>query len=279
MWSGDFVGAEILHSEATEISVALGADAAGWEALKVELFAWQGRDEDTRFVAGLLSGELRLGSSAGIAVNLAHMAMTILEIAEGHYDDALRYGLLIMSSDACPHGSQVLPDVVEAAVRNGGWTHADEAIERLRVRTEASGTPWALGVLARSQALVTGDDPEPLYRRALDLLGSTYVKTDLARAHLLYGEWLRRERRRTDARGQLRLAHQLFDRMGATAFAERARVELAATGGRPRPSAGNRFQLTPQEHQIATLAGGGSTNVNQSLPRSAISSGILPLNR
>jgi DNA-binding CsgD family transcriptional regulator len=261
MWGGSFADAEVAHSEATEISVALGADRATWEALKVELFAWQGRDEETRFIAELLMGELSHVAGGGVAVNLARIALTLLNIAQGRYQDALVLGLSIMEDDPCPHGSQVLPEIVEAAMRTGAEESAHTAFSRLRDRATASGTAWALGLLARSRALVTKEDPDPSYRRAVDLLGTTYVTTDLARTRLLYGEWLRREKRLTEARTQLSTAYDLFDTMGATAFAERARAELAATGGRAR----NRQsvaaeELTAQERHVATLAASGATN-------------------
>ncbi len=261
MWAGNFVDAEVAHSEATEISVALGAERAVWEALKVELFAWQGRDEEARFIAELLLGELSLSAGGGVAVNLARIALILLDLAQGRYQDALGHGLAIMADDPCPHGSQVLPEVVEAAVRSGDDGAAGAALARLRDRATASGTPWALGLLARSRALAGDGDPEAGYRRALELLGTTYVTTDVARTHLLYGEWLRRQKRLGEARDQLRAAHHLFDTMGAAAFAERARVELAATGGRTRKrDPGAAQELTPQERQIATLAAGGATN-------------------
>ncbi len=261
MWTGNFVDAEVAHSEATEISVALGADRAIWEALKVELFAWQGRDEETRFIAELLLGELSQVAGGGVAVNLARIALTILNLAQGRYQDALVHGLSIMEDDPCPHGSQVLPEVVEAAIRTGAEESAQTALGRLGDRATASGTPWALGLFARSQALVAEEDPDPSYRRALELLGTTHVTIDLARTHLLYGEWLRREKRLAEARNHLSTAYNFFDTMGAAAFAGRARTELAATGGR----AGSRHsgaaqELTPQERHIATLAARGATN-------------------
>jgi DNA-binding CsgD family transcriptional regulator len=261
MWAGRFVDAEVAHTEATEISVALGADRAVWEALKVELFAWQGRDEETRFIAELLMGKLSLVAGGGVAVNLARIALTILNIAQGRYQDALDHGLAIMQDDPCPHGSQVLPEVVEAAARTGAEQSARTALGRLRDRATASGTPWALGLLARCEALLAQGDPDERYRRAIDHLAATQVATDLARTHLLYGEWLRRKKRLTEARSQLNKAHRLFDTMGATAFAERTRAELAATGGRSRKHRpGAAAELTPQERQIATLAAGGATN-------------------
>jgi tetratricopeptide (TPR) repeat protein len=252
MWAGNFADSEVAHTEATEISVALGADRASWEALKIELFAWQGRDADTRFIADLLLGKLSQAAGGGVAVNLARVALAVLENAEGHYGEALGHGLAVMADDPCPHGSQVLPEVVEAAVRSGDSESAQTALNRLRDRATATGTPWALGLLVRSEAVVAADDPDPSYRRAIELLSETYVATDLARAHLLYGEWLRRVKRLEEARYQLRTAYQLFDNMGAAAFAERSRAELAATGGRARKhQPGAAQELTPQERQIA----------------------------
>ena len=129
--------------------------------------------------------------------------------------------------------------------------------------TSASGTDWALGVEARSRALLSdGAEAERLYREAIERLGRTRMRTELARAYLLYGEWLRRERRRIDARTQLRIAHEMFDAMGMEAFAERARRELLATGetARTRTAGTTGPQLTPQEAQVARLARDGLTN-------------------
>ena len=128
--------------------------------------------------------------------------------------------------------------------------------------TRASGTPWALGVEARSRALLSrGEAAETLYREAIDRLQPTRLRVDRARAHLLYGEWLRRERRRLDARRELRVAHELFSDFGMEAFAERARVELQATGEHARKrTVGTLDQLTPQEAQIARLVAKGNTN-------------------
>jgi len=126
----------------------------------------------------------------------------------------------------------------------------------------ASGTPWALGLLARARALLADDvDAERLYAEALTLLARAGAAVDLARAHLVYGEWLRRQRRRRDARGQLRTAHEMFESMGAGAFAERARKELLATGEHARQRAvDSRGELTPQEDRIARLVATGAAN-------------------
>jgi DNA-binding CsgD family transcriptional regulator len=153
-------------------------------------------------------------------------------------------------------------ELIEAAGRSAQADLAADALARLSAITAASGTDWALGAEARSRALLTeGKAAEPLYREAVERLARTRVRVDLARAHLLYGEWLRRERRRLDAREQLRTAHNLFTQFGMEAFAERARVELEATGEHARKrTAETRDDLTPQEAQISRLAADGATN-------------------
>ena len=153
-------------------------------------------------------------------------------------------------------------EFVEAAVRSGKLEAAKETLGWITAMTSASGTDWALGIEARSRALVSDDrTAEPLYREAIDRLARTRVRTDLARAVLLYGEWLRRRRRRHDAREQLHTAHDLFTEIGAEAFAERARRELLATGETARKrTPATTTQLTARESQIARLAGDGFSN-------------------
>jgi DNA-binding CsgD family transcriptional regulator len=261
MWAGRFVVAEALHSEATEIALALGEDAAIWETLKVELFAWQGDDVKTRSAVAAITGAVA-DFGAGTAVNLALVASTILDIARGRYEEALTSAWPVYENDSPPQGSQVLPEIVEAAVRSGNRPVADAALERLTERARATATPWALGLLARSEALVAADAvADPLYQTAIVHLDRTGVETDLARAHLVYGEWLRRQKRRSDARVELNVAYEMFATMGAAAFAERARVELAATGAYARRrSVDTSNELTPQESQVARLAAEGATN-------------------
>ena len=148
-------------------------------------------------------------------------------------------------------------------MRSGRNDVAADALRRLAERTTPSGTDWALGVEARSRALLSeGDTAERLYLESIERLGRTRMRVDLARAHLLYGEWLRRERRRTDARAQLRIAHDMLESMGMEAFAERARRELQATGetARKRTIASGDAQLTAQEAQIARMARDGLSN-------------------
>ena len=261
MWAGEFEAAERALSEANEISVALGGDAGVFEILKIELYGWQGRDDEARALAAPTTFQALEAFGAGIAVNLARIGMSVLCLGQSRYDEALVHAVRLMEDDPSPQGTQSLPEVVEAATRSGEATVAEAALERLTERALATGTPWALGVLARSRALLATDaDAEELYLEAIAQLQQTYVVTDLARAHLLYGEWLRREKRRTDARGHLHTAHDLFATMGAAAFAERARIELAATGARARRSVETRWELTPQERQIALVAADGATN-------------------
>jgi DNA-binding CsgD family transcriptional regulator len=155
-----------------------------------------------------------------------------------------------------------LVELIEAASRTDRSEPAAAALEILAASTGASGTPWALGVEARSRALLAhGAQAETLYREAIDRLEPTRLRVDVARAHLLYGEWLRRERRRLDARDELRVAYEFFADRGMAAFAERARIELRATGEHARARTVDTVdQLTPQEGQVSRLAAEGHTN-------------------
>jgi DNA-binding CsgD family transcriptional regulator len=153
-------------------------------------------------------------------------------------------------------------ELIEAATRTGMPGRAADALDRLSEASRASGTDWALGVDAQSRALLAeGESAEELYREAIDRLGRTRIRVALARAHLLYGEWLRRERRRTDAREQLRTAYEMFVAMGAEGFAERAERELLATGATARKrTVETSSELTAQETQVARLARDGLSN-------------------
>jgi RNA polymerase sigma factor (sigma-70 family) len=153
-------------------------------------------------------------------------------------------------------------ELIEAASRTGRPERAAQAVESLSESTRGSDTPWAHGVEARSRALeADGGTAESLYRDAIEWLEPTPIRVDLARTHLLYGEWLRREGRRVDARAELRTAHELFSDFGMEGFAERARVELEATGEHVRTRAPRAVdQLTAQEAQVVRLAAEGYTN-------------------
>jgi DNA-binding CsgD family transcriptional regulator len=156
---------------------------------------------------------------------------------------------------------RALPELIEAAVRTGDRDIAATGLQRLSERAHASGTPWALGLLARCKAQLAEDDAETLYQEAIERLGGRLLAPELARARLLYGEWLRRRHRRVDARDQLRVALETFERVGGEAFAERARTEHLATGARVRKRTDvAQAELTHQESRVAALAAEGATN-------------------
>jgi DNA-binding CsgD family transcriptional regulator len=198
----------------------------------------------------------------GIAITTAEFLSGGLYNGLGRYETAL--AAVLPAERFYTEGTAIwaLTELIEAAVRCGQPERARRAFERVQETTRAAGTDWALGIEARSRALLSeGDDAEQLYREAITRLRRTSIRVQLARTHLLYGEWLRRERRRIDAREELRTAHELFRDFGVEAFAERARVELEATGLRARKRTADTLdQLTPQETQIARLAAEGHTN-------------------
>jgi DNA-binding CsgD family transcriptional regulator len=191
----------------------------------------------------------------GLAAAIANWNAAILYNGLGHYDEAFAG-----TSKAKEHSNVFsamlgLPELIEAAVRTGHTEVAVGGLAELAATTQASGTDYGLGIEARSRALVSeGAVAEGYYREAVERLGHTRLRPEAARAHLLYGEWLRRQRRRRDARGQLGIAFEMFDSMGMKAFAARALAELRATGEQTRPR-GPGFSplLTPQEERIARL--------------------------
>ncbi len=198
----------------------------------------------------------------GVVLTFGEHARALLYNASGQHEAALAPAKSASYRDELMVSVWALPELVEAARRCGRTDVATAAMERLAERTRAAGTDLALGIEARARALVSEDDAaEALYREAIDRLGRSRFAFDLARSHLLYGEWLRREHRRSDAREPLRAASDLFARMGAAAFADRARRELLATGETVRARAPDtRDQLTAQETQIAQLAREGLSN-------------------
>jgi DNA-binding CsgD family transcriptional regulator len=180
----------------------------------------------------------------------------------GRYEEARHLaGRITLNAPVLGCGLWALPELVEAAVRTSDTPAAGSALARLARTAQASGTDWGLGVAARCRALVSqGATAEEHYQESLDRLTGSRVVVALARSQLLYGEWLRRENRRIEARVQLRTAWELFDGLGAAVFAGRARRELAATGERTRGRSGAGDHLTPQELQIAQLAAAGCSN-------------------
>jgi ATP/maltotriose-dependent transcriptional regulator MalT len=226
------------------------------------LAAWRGHAREAApLIEAGIGDAVKRGEGIGVAV--AHRAEAVLHNGLGRYEDAFN-----AARQACAHpndlvtGNLGLVELVESAVRSGRHDAARDALDRLTRITDAAATDWALGIQARSRALLDQDDAtEGLYREAIERLGRTRIAAELARAHLLYGEWLRREGRRVDAREQLREAHTLFTRFGANAFAERVVRELRATGETVvRHGADAATALTAQESQIAQLARDGLTN-------------------
>jgi DNA-binding CsgD family transcriptional regulator len=192
----------------------------------------------------------------------AHQAAAVLYNGLARYEEAASSARIAADSFDPWYSMWALPELVEAATRTGDAELARDALERLAETTQPAGTDFAFGIEARSRALVSDSaTADPLYREAIDRLRRTPLRPELARTQLLYGEWLRRQGRRIDAREQLRTAHDLFAGIGMEAFAERARRELLATGEKARKrSAETPPQLTPQETQIARLARDGLSN-------------------
>jgi len=192
----------------------------------------------------------------------AGYAAAVLYNGLGRYKDALAGARRGCEFEDLSFFGWSLAELVEAGARGGAAGEASAALERLGERTRAAGSQWALGIQARSSALLSdGAAADALYREAIERLRRSRVAVHLARAHLVYGEWLRREQRRAEAREQLRTAHDMFGRFGAAAFAERARRELQAAGEMVRKrTISVREALTVQEAQVARLAAEGHTN-------------------
>jgi DNA-binding CsgD family transcriptional regulator/tetratricopeptide (TPR) repeat protein len=260
--TGQFSVARASMAEAIEIGTAIGStNEAYHQSLLAFLLAWQGDDQATRSSATEL---IRMGNAtgAGALFSHGHRALAVLELGAGHYVAALAEADQIIRDESTGWRFQLLVLVVEAGVRSSNRMAAESALAEIEVRATATSTPWALGLLARSRALLADDaTAEVLYAESIQQLQQTLVSTDLALAHLSYGEWLRRQHRGMDARTHLRIAHDMLATMGAAGFAERARVELLATGGRGlRRDVKRQTNLTPQELQIATFASRGATN-------------------
>jgi DNA-binding CsgD family transcriptional regulator len=256
--SGDFAGAASTIAEGDSVAAVTGSRIAPHIAIR--LLALQGREAEA---SALIAATIEQAGGRSIAATNAHWAAALLYNGLGRYEEAAASAQQATSNTLEPWISMwALPELVEAAARAGEAELAGEALERLAETTQPSGTDWALGVEARCRALLRdGAAADDLYREAIDRLARTRLRPELARAQLLYGEWLRREGRRVDAREQLRTAHDLFVTIGMEAFAERARRELLATGERVRKrSLETREELTAQEEQIARLARDGLSN-------------------
>jgi ATP/maltotriose-dependent transcriptional regulator MalT len=261
VWVGDFAEAAALIAESESVATAIGSPIAPYTLLRLR--AMQGGEEDTSRLIASTVEDAPLGRH-GMAEANAHWAGAVLYNALGRYEDAASAAGQVASNDFEPWYSMwALPELVEAAARLGDVRLAGDAFERLVATTQPAGTDFGLGIEARARGLLShGAAAEASFHEAIERLGRTQLRPELGRAHLVYGEWLRREGRRIDAREQLGTAHDLFETIGMEAFAERARREMLATGEHVRKrSVGISDQLTPQEEQIARLARDGYSNV------------------
>ena len=259
LWIGDFAGAGALMAEADSVAAATGSPAGPWVALRLR--ALQGREAEAS--AAIARAVEQAAAGGQVFATYAHWAAAVLYNGLARYEEAASAARQA-TSNTFEYWVSVwaLPELVEAAARVGDTELARDALERLAETTQPAGSDTALGIEARSRALLSdGENAALLYREAIERFGRTGLRPELARAQLLYGEWLRREGRRSDAREQLRTAHHIFAAIGMEAFAERTRRELVATGETVRKrSAATRDELTPQEEQIVRLARDGLSN-------------------
>jgi DNA-binding CsgD family transcriptional regulator len=253
--SGDLATAALMVEEGRLIAKVTGNPPL--RNTDTMLAAWRGQEGPA---SELIEATSQEATARGWSVN--SYAAAVLYNGLGRHDAARDVAEREFKRDSMGVGPFLIPELVEAASRTGDTGLLCAALQWLSERTRATPTEWVLGIETRARALLGEDDgAEGLYRDSIEHLGRTRVRVELARAHLLYGEWLRRERRRVDAREQLRTAHEMLDTMGIEAFAERARRELRATGETARKrTVETRDELTAQEAQIARLARDGLSN-------------------
>ena len=263
--AGEFAAASALIDEAYAIAEATGSAPLRYPSLL--LAAWRGQEAEALNVIDACTQDAK---ARGLErpIGFAQCVTALLYNGLGRYHEALAAAQRARAYFPTDHLDDLgqlgwaLIELVEAGVHAGSPDLASDALQRLEERTSASGTDWALGINARSRALLSqGDAAERLYREAIERLSRTRIRVELARARLHYGEWLRRENRRVDARAHLRRAYDEFASIGADAFAARAKRELRSTGERARQRRDEtRYELTPSETQIARLASEGLTN-------------------
>jgi ATP/maltotriose-dependent transcriptional regulator MalT len=259
-WIGDLPGTAALAAETDSVAAATGTHFPPFTLLRLR--SLQGREAEA---AALIAAVLRQTTASGerTSANPAHWAAAVLYNGLARYDEAIPAARQATSNPLDPWIARwALPELIEAAARQGNAVLARDALKQLVETTQPVSNDFALGVEARCRALLSdGAAADDLYREAIDRLSRTQLRPELARACLLYGEWLRRQGRRLDAREQLRRAHDTFVAIGMEAFADRARRELVATGEKVRKrSVETREELTPQEQQIARLARDGLSN-------------------
>jgi ATP/maltotriose-dependent transcriptional regulator MalT len=258
--AGEVALAAAMAAEVEAVAQATGNPVGPYGPLL--LAAWQGREAETLQLIAATTAEM-VARGEGRWLTTAAWATAVLNNGLGRYGEALAAAEQGTGyPDELGLAARSTAELIEAAARAGAPGRAAGAMARLSEIATAAGTDWALGIQARSRALLSdGESAERLYLEAIRRLGRTHIRAELARAHLLYGEWLRRQNRRTDAREQLRAAHQMLTEMGFEGFAERARRELLATGETVRKRTHETAsELTAQEAQIARLACDGHTN-------------------
>ncbi|GAA2024620.1 LuxR family transcriptional regulator [Catenulispora yoronensis] len=258
--AGQFKAAAALLEESEAVAEATGIARPNYDAASVA--AWQG--DQARATELLRAVETTAAErSEGIGFTLVHYTNAVLQNGLGRFVEARNAAALATANNPeTAFAAWALTELAEAAARSGDSAQALQAVERLALTTAPSMTEWGLGIEARSRALISsGATADGLYREAIERLGRSRGAVALARAHLVYGEWLRREDRDLEARGQLSKAHDLFLEIGAEAFAERTRLELAACGvAVAQPAAERAVELTGQERQIARRARDGRSN-------------------
>ena len=259
LFAGDVESARSLGVTEEVVKQVTGTRRASYGDLFVT--AYEGRPHLSLPLIAATSDE-GLVRGEGLGCNIADRAATILHLGLGKYTEATTTAERAAQGDLGPFTSQALPDLAEAAVRSGRKELATDALRRLHIATSGCDTDWARGVEARTRALLAdGAAAESAYAEAVTHLARTRLRIELARTELLYGEWLRREGRRLDARGQLRSAYDTFTALGVEGFAERTRHELLATGEKVRKRTVDTLnELTPQEEHIARLAQDGHSN-------------------
>jgi DNA-binding CsgD family transcriptional regulator len=260
VFCGELAAAASLVEESRSIHEAAGIAEAPYGALV--LTAWQGQAREGRELIEVTIGEAS-ARGEGVGVAICEYSRAVLCNGLGQYDEALAAarGACADPTEMVAHNWGMI-ELIESAARTGRTDLAAEALQRLTTKAQACRTEWALGIEARSRALLsTGDIAERGFREAVAHLSRARVHGELARAHLLYGEWLRQDGRRADARGELARAHEMFTTMGMDGFAERTRRELVATGATVRQrTADAAEQLSEQEALIARLARDGLSN-------------------
>jgi DNA-binding CsgD family transcriptional regulator len=257
--AGELSAAARLIDEERLIAEATGNPPVGSAAMM--LAAWQGREQEA---SGLIEATAQMATERGTGrlAGVAACASAVLYNGLGRYDAARDAAREVFEHDHLGFGPLVVAELAEAAARTGDVASVKAALDWLSERTRMTQTAWVLGIEARIRALLSdGQAADSRYRESIEWLGQTRIRAELGRSHLLYGEWLRRQRRRRDARDQLGSAYEIFHSMGAEAFAERARIELRASGGQVRErDAATPDTLTAQEALIARLAADGASN-------------------